>query len=177
MMETEKLALSVGDATMITMDDVEEMVGHTREEALYELNEAIAQHQPDMALRIVSRLLESGLHPLAVVAGLRNYLRRLLLVRSFLEQEEPFYEPRMAYGAFQKRYLPAMKKLKGNGHELLKGHPFVVYKLFSQAEKVTLINLQKCMAYVLDAEYALKGSAVSDKVLVEDCLLRILEKM
>jgi DNA polymerase-3 subunit delta len=57
-MEAEKLALSVGEAETITMDDLNAMVGRTREEALYELNEAFGNH--DLAASLTSVCRKTG---------------------------------------------------------------------------------------------------------------------
>ncbi|MCI5124880.1 MAG: DNA polymerase III subunit delta, partial [Candidatus Electrothrix sp. AR5] len=81
MMETEKLALSVGEVGQITGKDLDRMVGRTRQEAVFELTQAISDKKIDQALLIASRLQENGLHALAILATLRNFTRTLLLFR------------------------------------------------------------------------------------------------
>ena len=87
-METEKLALYVGDAKQITLDDLNTVVGRTRQEALFELTHAIGQKNLETALLIASRLQENGIHGLAILATLRNYTRTLLLFRALQDQKE-----------------------------------------------------------------------------------------
>ncbi|MCI5182152.1 MAG: DNA polymerase III subunit delta, partial [Candidatus Electrothrix sp. AW1] len=72
-METEKLALSVGEAQQITKEDLDRMVGRTRQEAVFELTQAITERKVDQALLIASRLQENGIHALALVATLRKF--------------------------------------------------------------------------------------------------------
>ncbi|MCK5437950.1 MAG: DNA polymerase III subunit delta, partial [Desulfobulbaceae bacterium] len=74
--ETEKLAIYTGDAATITMADMNAMVGRTREEALYEFNEAFVDGKIGDTLFILSRLEGNGIHPLVIISTLRNQLRK-----------------------------------------------------------------------------------------------------
>ncbi|MDH4330970.1 MAG: DNA polymerase III subunit delta [Desulfobulbaceae bacterium] len=174
-METEKLALSVGEAATVTMDDLNAMVGRTREEALYELNEAFGNHDLAASLTISHRLKENGVHPLIVVAGLRNFLRKLLLVRAIIEQPAPAYPEGISYAAFQKGLLPQLQESLGPQQKVLGGHPFAVYKSFQQAERFTLAALKQARAALLEAEYRLKGSGLPEYLILEDFLFSVLQ--
>jgi len=174
-MEVEKLALSVGEAETITMDDLNAMVGRTREEALYELNEAFGNHDLAASLTISQRLRENGVHPLIVVAGLRNFLRRLLLVRAIIEQPVPAYSEGISYAAFQKGLLPQLQAALGPKEKALAGHPFAVYKSFQQAERFTLAALQQARVDLLEAEYRLKGSGLPEYLILENFLFSVLQ--
>ena len=175
--ETEKLAMSVGDAPVITIEDVEAIIGRTREDALYEINEFFGKGNLGGALQIVSRMLETGLHPLAILATLRNFVRKLFLVRSYIELTEPVYKKGMSFGSFQKGYLAELKELKGSLPTMLKGHPYALYNLFMQAERFTLASLKENLADILDAEYHLKSSAMQGQLVLENCLFRIIKKI
>jgi DNA polymerase-3 subunit delta len=174
-MEAEKLALFAGEAETITMDDLNAMVGRTREEALYELNEAFGNHDLAASLTICQRLQENGGHPLVVVAGLRNFLRRLLLVRAIIEQPFSAYSEGISYGAFQKGVLPQLQESLGPQQKVLAGHPFAVYKSFQQAERFTLAALKQARAGLLEAEYRLKGSGLPEYLILEDFLFSSLQ--
>ena len=174
-METEKLALSVGEAETVTMDDLNAMVGRTREEALYELNEAFGNHDLGASLTISHRLKENGVHPLIVVAGLRNFLRKLLLVRAIIEQPASAYSEGLSYGAFQKGVLPQLQEGLGPQQKALAGHPFAVYKSFQQGERFTLAALKRARTGLLTAEYRLKGSGLPEYLILEDFLFSVLQ--
>ncbi|MDG4475315.1 DNA polymerase III subunit delta [Thiovibrio frasassiensis] len=174
-MEAEKLALSVGEVETITMDDLNAMVGRTREEALYELNEAFGNHDLGASLTICRRLQENGVHPLIVVAGLRNFLRKLLLVRAIIEQPAPAYPEGISYAAFQKGLLPQLQESLGPQQKALGGHPFAVYKSFQQAERFTLAALKQAQTDLLAAEYRLKGSGLPEYLILEDFLFSVLQ--
>ncbi|MBU4117448.1 MAG: DNA polymerase III subunit delta [Proteobacteria bacterium] len=174
-MEAEKLALSVGEAETVTMDDLNFMVGRTREEALYELNEAFGNHDLAASLTISSRLRENGVHPLIVVAGLRNFLRKLLLVRAIIEQPGSAYSESISYAAFQKGVLPQLQEALGPQQKVLAGHPFAVYKSFQQGERFTLAALKKGRTGLLEAEYRLKGSGLPEYLVLDDFLFSALQ--
>lgn len=174
-MEAEKLALSVGEAETITMEDLNAMVGRTREEALYELNEAFGNHDLAASLTISQRLQENGVHPLIVVAGLRNFLRKLLLVRAIIEYPAYAYPESISYAAFQKGLLPQLQAALGPQQKVLAGHPFAVYKSFQQAERFTLAGLTQARTALLTAEYRLKGSGLPEYLVLEDFLFSVLQ--
>ncbi len=132
MMETEKLALSVGEVGQITGKDLDRMVGRTRQEAVFELTQAISDKKRDQALLIASRLQENGLHALAILATLRNFTRTLLLFRALLEQERYNFRPGISAKVFQEQCLPALKQNERWKTEL-SGHPFAVYMRFKTA--------------------------------------------
>ena len=173
-METEKLALSVGDAPIINVDDLEAVIGRTREDALYAFTEAAATKNIDSALKIMHRLRDSQVHPLVIVSGLRNHLRKLLFIRALEAQPEPPYHPGSDYNFFQKSYLAQLKASRTEWPDMLAGHPFVVFKLFQQAENFTVAALKSALGELLQAEYRLKGSGLPEEAVLENMLFRIM---
>ncbi|MEW6427430.1 MAG: DNA polymerase III subunit delta [Thermodesulfobacteriota bacterium] len=170
-MEAEKLALYAGEEDARVTDRHLEAVGvRTREDALFELNEAVGARQLARALLLARRLLEGGLYPLALVAGLRNFLRRLLLVRSLERLTEPRYQAGMAYQAFQRTYLPALKERKAEVAKELPGHPYACYKVFQQAESFSLPRLWLMLEELGEAEFLLKSSRLPPSLVVERTL-------
>ncbi|MFA7383448.1 MAG: DNA polymerase III subunit delta [Desulfurivibrionaceae bacterium] len=174
-MEAEKLALFVGEAETITMDDLNAMVGRTREEALYELTEAFGNHDLAASLTISRRLQENGVHPLIVVAGLRNFLRKLLLVRAIIEHPSFVYSEGVSFPAFQKGLLPKLQETLGQKEKALAGHPFAVYKSFQQAERFTLAALKQARIDLLAAEFRLKGSGLPEYLILDNFLFSVLQ--
>lgn len=172
-MEAEKLALYAGDQDHIDGSDVDAIVGRTREDALYELTGAVGQAQLEQSFAILARLLESGVHSLAVLATLRNFFKKMLVIRSFQESPEPSYAKGMAFAVFQKRYLPALKEAHSAWLPLWKGHPYALYMSFGQAEKYSVNFLKKALGMLLEAEYRLKSSSVPDRLVMENLLLEL----
>ena len=168
-METEKLALSVDERPVITRKDLTEIIGRTREEALFELNEAVADLHLEKALILCCRLRDNGTHPLAMIAALRNHIRKLLVVRSYQARQSPRYTPRMTYGSFQKGYLEELKATLADPTPL-GGHPYALYMLFKKAENFLVEDLIQGLTELLQAEYSLKGSPAPDFLIMENFL-------
>lgn len=173
-METEKLALSVEDSPTITISDINAIISRTREEALYEVTEAVANKQLARAMLIVRRLRENGMHGLAILATLRNYLRKLLIIRSFQEMAPPAYSPSMNFQTFQNTYLPALKETRTDWPEIWKGHPYATYNLFLTAAKQRLTPLKENLQMILTAEYQLKGSPVAEHIVIDNLLFNLM---
>ncbi len=171
--EAEKLCLYCDEAAVVTSDDVNAVTGQTREEALFELNDAFACRDLSRSLYLQGRLLRSGLHPLVIISALRNLIRRLLFLRALQDKSTPSYQPGQAYPVFQKGYLAALKETLGD-NEFLKGHPFVIYKGFQQAEAFTRQELTNALAALLLAEFKLKGSGIRESLILENFFFSML---
>lgn len=173
--ESEKLALYVGDRPQITSQDIEAMVGRTREDALYELTDAFGKGQISQALILLTRLQENGTHALAILATMRNYLRKLLIFRSLQSKPDPFWQRGMTAQQFQNSYLPALKA-DCDWQDLLQGHPYALYMSFSKAAEFSCRQLQNNLDLLLAAEYRLKGSSLPQHIVLEELFLSMLNQ-
>lgn len=171
-METEKLALYVGDAPTITLADLDSVVGRTREDALFELTEAFVGGNLQESLLILARLRANGIHPLAILATLRNTIRNLLLVRSLQEMPQPPYKKGLPYPAFQQGYLPELKSVQGEDLAALAGHPYALFMTFRRAEEYCLDELIAGLNELLAAEFLLKGSNLPENLIMEEFLFK-----
>ncbi|MEW6219484.1 MAG: DNA polymerase III subunit delta [Thermodesulfobacteriota bacterium] len=171
--ETEKVALATGDARRVSLADVNALVSRTREEAMFELTGAVAEGKVEAALLVCHRLLDQGQHPLALIAALRGQVRRLLLLRAFQLASEPPYRERMAYGVFQKAYLPQLKASRPQWAEILAGHPYALYRQFLQVEGASLARWRQGLAAILIAESRLKGSDLPAAVVLDDLIWQL----
>jgi DNA polymerase III delta subunit len=171
--EAEKLCLYCDQETVVTCDDVNAVTSQTREEALYELNDAFASRDLNRSLYLQGRLLQAGLHPLVLISALRNLIRRLLFLRALQDKKTPSYQPGQAYNVFQKGYLAALQAAMGDC-EFLKGHPFVIYKGFQQAESFSRQELIQGLTALLLAEFKLKGSGIRESLILENFFFSML---
>jgi DNA polymerase-3 subunit delta len=172
-MELRKVIAYIGERRQISRDDLDLLVGRTRQEALFELTGAISRRDREQALVIGDRLQENGIHPLAVVATLRNYVRGLLLCRALQEQPEFQYQPSMSAAAFQNSCLPRLKE-RGQWKKELAGHPFALYMQFKTASAFTLPTLTGWMQLLLRAELRLKGSPIAATTVLQHLILSML---
>jgi DNA polymerase-3 subunit delta len=172
-METEKLALSAGERQQITLQDLNTLVGRTRQDAIFELTQAISDKKTDQALLIASRLQENGVHALAVLAALRNFTRTLLLFRALLEQEQYGIRPGIQAKFFQDHCLPLLKK-NDRWKKELSGHPFALYMRFRTASGFSAVLLRSWLRLILAADMRLKGSPVSPDIVLQHLILSMM---
>lgn len=172
--ETEKLAHYVGDRPLITSQDLEEMVSRNREDALYELTDAFSKRQTAQTLTILVRLLDQGVHPLAILATLRNYLRKQLIFRSLQLRDTPRWRQGMQAKEFQNRYLPDLKA-QGEWSEQLKGHPYALFMNFTRAATYSCTGLKRWLNMLLEAEYRLKGSSLPQQLVLEELFVSMMK--
>lgn len=175
LMETEKLALSVLDRERITVDDLNAMVGRTREDALFELTDAFGKRQAARTLVLLQRLLDQGIHGLAILATMRNYLRKMLVFRSLQLGSVPAWHAGMNASYFQGTYLPALKE-RGDWGDMLKGHPYALFMSFSKAQEFSCSVLKRWFALLLQAEYRLKGAPLPQRLVLEELFLAMLQE-
>jgi DNA polymerase-3 subunit delta len=169
-MELRKVATYLGDRGQITRDDLDLLVGRTRQEALFELTSALARQDLGQSLIIADRLQENGIHPLAVVAALRNFVRGLLLCRSLIEQPKTGFQPGMTPAAFQQTCLPCLKE-RGQWKKELGGHPFALYMQCKTASGFSLTILAAWLRHLLQAELRLKGSPFAPATILQHLLV------
>jgi DNA polymerase-3 subunit delta len=176
-MEAEKLALYVGDRKVITREDVDAIIGRTREEALFELTEAVTSGKLEDGLLIIDHLQASGIHALAILATLRNHIKKLLLVRSLQEVKSPAYTKSLSFPVFQKSYLPKLKEGREEWSSLLwKSHPYGLFMLFRQAARFRCAELQGGLKELLTAEYRMKGSPVDSRLIMDSLLFNLMRR-
>jgi len=105
----EKLISYVGDRPAITLADVESVLQRTKIDPIYELTNALADRKPAETLFFLDSLLSAGIHPLQAFAALTNQVRKLLLVKDFVDG--PYggeWQATCSYDNFQRRVIPAI---------------------------------------------------------------------
>jgi DNA polymerase-3 subunit delta len=172
-LEAEKLALYVGSRRKIDVEDLNDMVGRTRQEAVYELTDALGKRDLEKSLLIAGRLTDNGVHPLAVIATLKNYTRNLLLFKALQGRHDIDYSPSIQPGFFQKKVLPMLKQDTPWTREL-SGHPYALFMQFKTAAGFTLATLQKWMEQILQADFRLKGSPIEPETIIQHLLIAML---
>ncbi len=172
-MELRKVMLYIGERQKITQEDLDAVVGRTRQEALFELTTALTAKNLRQVLLIADRLQANGLHPLALIAALRNTTRSLLLFRSLQEQPHFGYTPSMSASAFQNQCLPLLKENSAWKKEL-SGHPYALYMQFKTAANHPLQQLQQWMRLLLQTEMRLKGSPVTPQIILQHLFFSML---
>jgi DNA polymerase-3 subunit delta len=151
------------------------MVGRSREDALYELTDAFGKRQLGRTLTILNRLQENGTHGLAILATMRNYIRKMLIFRSLQLQPSPPWHNGMNAKQFQSSYLPALKE-SGEWSDMLAGHPYALFMSFTKAGEYSCNQLKKWLKLLLEAEFRLKGSPLPQHIVLEELFLAMLKR-
>ena len=149
------------------------VVGRTRQEAVFELTDALGKRDLEQALLVANRLAENGIHPLAIIATLKNYTLNLLLFRALQEKKELGYSSSMQPGPFQKQILPLLKEDTRWTKEL-SGHPYAVYMQFKTAAGFQIRTLRRWMEELLRADFRLKGSPIIAETVLQHLLISML---
>ena len=105
----EKLVSYVGDRREITVEDVESVLPRTKIDPIYELTNALADRSPEQTLFFLDSILSSDIHPLQAFAAMINQIRKLLLVKDFVES--PYgsnWQAACPYDYFQTHIIPAV---------------------------------------------------------------------
>ncbi len=173
--ETEKLALFCNERPKITKNDLDCMVGRTREDALFELTDHFGKRKIGPTLTTLGHLLENGIHGLAILATMRNYISKLLIFKTMQLLPDPAYRNGMNAKYFQDSYLPQLQK-KEEFQDMLKGHPYALFMSFSKAAEYNCATLKLWLEQLLLAEYRLKGSGLSERMVLEQLIITLLCK-
>jgi DNA polymerase-3 subunit delta len=86
--EIEKLALAVGPRA-IAAEDVDRLVGRSREANVFKILDAIGEGKPAEALTILRNLLEEGNDPLGILGPMTYQLRKLAAVGKQIQRGMP----------------------------------------------------------------------------------------
>jgi DNA polymerase-3 subunit delta len=172
--QLEKIISFVGEESLVTLEQVESMSDHFREEALYELNNAVSERDCQAALQVLNRLLDQNYHPLQVLASLATEVRRLLLAREFIEDNlAGNLDPNLSYGTFQKTLLPTVKEKTEKGSPLGSMHPFALHKTLVRSRAHQTADLIDALQHLFRADLTLKSSGISERAVMESLIMNL----
>lgn len=175
--ELEKLIAFTGGRSVIEENDVEAVVGKTREDSVFDLTTALSEKNAPAALSALGALLDQGLHHLMILTMISREIRLLLqaslLVRS---AKLPRLSPNMDYGSFQKNIYPAVTGLVPNASRkddlLVNKHPYVVYNALRNCGRFSYQRLLNYLDDLLEMDRAMKSSATDPQILIERFLIK-----
>jgi len=107
----EKLISFVGDREKITIEDVRNVLKRTKSDPIYELTNAISDRNTQDALFFLNSLLSSEFHYLQIFTAITNQVRRLLVVKEFVES--PYgreWHAGVQYNKFRSSIMPSIQE-------------------------------------------------------------------
>lgn len=115
--ELQKLANYVGDEKTIQPKDVDQLVGRSNQESVFEILDAVGDANSERALKLLRDHLEQGEEPLAILGALGSSLRKLVQVARSYQQSKNLEDAldRIGIPNYPKAREGARKQLKHLG--------------------------------------------------------------
>ncbi len=152
--EIDKLFIYVGEKKQIALDDVEEVVGMSKQYNIFELQKMLGLLQIERSLEIMERMLDSGDNAIFMVSQLTGYFQKLSL----------YHE----YRAQRLNDVAIASKLRIN--------PYFLNEYSQAAGNFLPQEIECCFRHLLEADEALKFSA-DVKLTMTVMLYKILNKI
>lgn len=157
--ELDKLALYVGDRTVIDERDVELLVAPLREEEFYELGNALGDGDAAKALKLLDDELSRGKHGLLIMGGLVAAVRRMA------QDGARFLKLPGSLGGRELSYRDFQAQLFAGYAELCTGerapNPFVAWLGYKRVRKHGAKKLLRALSLCADVDQRLKRGASS----------------
>ncbi|HDQ03384.1 MAG TPA: DNA polymerase III subunit delta [Deltaproteobacteria bacterium] len=174
--ELEKLIIFTGNSQTIRDSDVEEAVGKTKEESVFELTSSLSEKNTSGALAALKALFDQGTHHLIILSMLVREVRLLLQARILLDENTlPPFKSGREFGWFKNNIYPALSQAKEGGSSsglIFTQHPFVVYNAWKNCGRFSYESLVGFLDDLLEIDRSFKSSAADPKLILESFLIR-----
>ena len=101
--ELEKLSAAAIETHTITMQMVDELIGHSRELSNFELGDQLLAGDSRRALTTLNHLLEDNVAPLMLIGLIASNYHRLALAKELIKQGRRDEASRLVYGSYEKK--------------------------------------------------------------------------
>lgn len=155
--QIEKLCTYVGARDTINEEDIESVIGISRQYNIFELSNAIGMKDLPRALSIFNQMYYAGEQSVGMIVMLHRQFVILWQISDRREAGRPMKEIesfmmsnyRIFPNLFQNDYWP-------------------------QAQNFTTSEIQKCFSYILDADIQLKSSSVRNDLIMQKLIFQII---
>jgi len=172
--ELDKLITFVGDRGAIERRDVEEVVGLSKEEAIYEIMNAVGEKNAARCLSLFRRLVDQEIHVMAIQSLLVRKVRQLLWAKGFdykHNYSSRTARPELTFSFFQQNLY---KKFDDIDRKVLGAMaPWAIYKLLQDAVRFSVNELALSMEWLLEADIKLKSGILAPEQLLETILVQM----
>ncbi len=105
-----KLVDYVGQRKNITPQDVETLLHRTRQDPIYTFTNALTDKNVEGSFFYMRSLLDDNFHPLQILSALANHLRKLLIIRDFLDHSAGIsFNAATPFNSFRSSIMPQVK--------------------------------------------------------------------
>ena len=175
--ELEKIDTFLGKDRSVRVEFVRELVPVSRAGVIFELSNALARRDLELALTLVRRLLEQGESAIGILlAAIAPTVRNLLLAKDLMEQ----HGIRRPHSPFQ--FIAAMNRLPGRATEHLprkKDGSINAYSLAVAAQHVhrfAASELIEAMRACLDANVKLVTTQLDHELILTEIVVKLLQE-
>jgi DNA polymerase-3 subunit delta len=176
----EKLITYTGEKMTIEETDVEEVVGKTKEDTVFDLTKALIDKDMNRALFSLKELFEQGINHIVILSMIAREVRYLLHAKLFIKSGQLIsYRANMDYETFQRSIYPAIqnwvgKTRKTSGWGDLSGqHPYVIYNTLKNSHQFSYEALEQYLEELVHMDIAFKTTAKEPKYLLERLVMNI----
>lgn len=160
------------DRRLVEEKDVEEVIGKTREDTVFELISAILEKNLNQALANLRDLFRQGVHHLMILTMVSREIRLLLHAKIVLASGRlRSFRPGMDYGQFSVQVYPRLKEMAaeagGEGLFLVHQHPFVIYNALKNSGKFSQTRLLRHIDQLVAADVAMKSTGRDPRLMLE----------
>jgi|WetSurMetagenome_2_1015567.scaffolds.fasta_scaffold81713_2 DNA polymerase III subunit delta len=153
--EIEKLLLYAGERKEIHLDDVQAVVGASREYNIFELQRAVGSRQVARAVTIIDRMLEAGEAPVWIVMMLTRFFSILWRVHEM-----------------RRRGVPAQDQAAEAGLA-----PFQMREFTEAAVHHDPADVERSFSALIDADEQLKSTATDPRLVMEVLVVLLTDRV
>jgi DNA polymerase-3 subunit delta len=173
----ETLITYSGDKISIEESDVEEVIGKTKEDTVFDLTGALVAKKLDVALSNLKDLFDQGINHVLILSMIAREIRFLLHAKMFIRSGKlgPI-EPNMEYEMFQRSIYPVILRWrsdKGGKGGLDGQHPYVIYNAVKNSHRFSYERLLKFLEDLVDMDIAFKTTTKEPKFMLERFILSV----
>ena len=149
--EIEKIG-SYAKGESVTAEDIDKLAQRIPEASVFEMTDRLAERRFDEAAALLAELLQSGEHPIKLLAMIGFQLRRLYAARLALDEK------------LGRDYVMECCKIS---------YPYLADKLLSSARGFSAEQLANAIELCAQADYRMKSSSEDDEDILKELLLRV----
>lgn len=176
--EVEKLALYVGEAKEISVDDVSVIATRNKQARAFALGDALGERDLPRLLRCLDQELwelksDSKGSEIRLLYGLISKVRVMLFLKEMLR--EKWVSASADFGQFknQLQSVPPEALPEDKRFNPLAMNPYLLYKAWPHARRYSMTELVRAMAVLLECNQRLVTSQTDETLVLQQALIRI----
>lgn len=178
-MEIEKLSLYLGDRKAATLEDVQLMVAPIRESKFYEYADTFCGGDLAKTLRVLHRMFDQRVSPVALVVNLQNRLRDIVVLSDCLKRGWARLSGGDKWRSLSWSVPPEAEAILSSlEKDPRKGNPYAIALMAAQANRFPPGRWYRWLNAAVDAQSAMTGGeAVDPEVALELFTTRMLGEL